>query len=157
MGEGWVGVMPARSPLATRESRKSGPFVSAGTSLKISLKQKTACWDRVSFFAAPLQRHRHPHPTPPPSRGRAAASAYVTAIERHCTSAISRKPTPSDGHSIASDLATNATGGVQVDAAAGPGDVVVALADGCTVRLSRETMEPAGPQVMAALREILEE
>jgi hypothetical protein len=25
------------------------------------------------------------------------------------------------------------------------------------VRLSRETMEPAGPQVMAALREILEE
>jgi hypothetical protein len=40
-----------------------------------SIREQTACWDRMSFFAAPLQRHRHPHPNPPPSRGRAAASA----------------------------------------------------------------------------------
>ncbi len=84
MGEGWVGVMSARSSLATRECRKSGPFVSAGTSMKISLKQK-GFWGPMSLLAAPLQRHRHPHPNPPPSRGRAAASAVATAIEKHCT------------------------------------------------------------------------
>jgi hypothetical protein len=99
----------------------------------------------------------HPHPTLPHQGGGRYFVVHVTPFARQDTSAIFRRPTPSDGHSIASDLATNATGGVQVDAAAGPGDVVVALADGCTVRLSRETMEPAGPQVMAALREILEE
>src|SRR4051794_13537506 len=85
MGEGWVGVMSARSPLATprvseiwsiRERRNERDF----------LKQKMACWDRMSFFAAPLQRHRHPHPNPPHRGGGLLRARYVTAIERHYTS-----------------------------------------------------------------------
>ena len=67
-------------------------------------------------------------------------------------SAISRPSKPNDGHSIASDLATNASGGVQVDAAGGPGDVAVALADGCTAGVPPGAMAPTGYHLMAALQ-----
>jgi hypothetical protein len=67
-------------------------------------------------------------------------------------SAISRRPKPNDGHSIASDPATNTSGGVQVDAAAGPGDVAVALADGCTVGVPRGAMAPTGDDVTSEFR-----
>jgi hypothetical protein len=50
-----------------------------------SIREQTACWDRMSFFAAPLQRHRHPHPNPPPRGGGLLRARYFTAIERHCT------------------------------------------------------------------------
>jgi hypothetical protein len=41
----------------------------------------------------------------------------------------SRRSKPSDGHSIANDLATNPSGGVHAEAEGGPRDVAVALVD----------------------------
>ena len=64
-------------------------------------------------------------------------------------SATSRPSKPNDGHSIASDPATNTSGGVQVDAAGGPGDVVVAWADGCTAGVCRGAMAPTGDHLKA--------
>ena len=57
---------------------------------------------------------------------RSSLTAYFSAISN------SRRSKPSDGHSTASDLATNTNGEVQTDAAAGSRDVVAALADGDT-------------------------
>jgi hypothetical protein len=65
-------------------------------------------------------------------------------------SAIFQRPKPNDGHSSASDLATNASGGVQVDAAGGPGDVVVALADGCMAGMPRGAVPPTGHHLKAS-------
>jgi hypothetical protein len=64
----------------------------------------------------------------------------------------SRRSKPIDGHSIASDLATNATAGIQADAAGGPRDVVEAWADGQTVRVRR-----CGHHPEAALQGLLKE
>jgi len=57
------------------------------------------------------------------------SSVFNRASQIAYFSAISRRTKPSDGHSTASDLATNASGRVQADAAAGSRDVVAALAD----------------------------
>ena len=61
---------------------------------------------------------------------RSSLTAYFSAISN------SRRSKPSDGHSTASDLATNTNGEVQTDAAAGSRDVVAALADGHTAALT---------------------
>jgi hypothetical protein len=72
----------------------------------------------------------------------AAFSALAFHTDRRAAyfSAISRPSKPNDGHSIASDLATNASGAVHADAVGGPGDAAVALADGCTAGVPRGAM-----------------
>jgi hypothetical protein len=72
---------------------------------------------------------------------KAGARGYFSALSN------SRRSKPIDGHSIASDLATNASGGIQADAAGGPRDVVEAWADGQTARVRRR-----GHHLKAALR-----
>ena len=90
---------------------------------------------------------------------RAAASSPILSRGSRiaCPSGTSRLSKPNDGHSIASDLATNASGGVQVDGAGGLGDAVAALADGCTARVPRRTMAPAGHYLRAALQGVLKQ
>ena len=77
---------------------------------------------------------------------RAAASSPIRSRGSRiaCPSATSRPSKPSDGYSIASDLATNANGGVQVDGAGGPGDAVVTWADGYTAGVRRGAVAPTG-------------
>ncbi len=77
---------------------------------------------------------------------RAAASSPILSRGSWigCPSATCRPSKPNDGHSIASDLATNASGGVQMGAAGGPGDVEAALADGCTAGARRGAIVPTG-------------
>ena len=85
-------------------------------------------------WIAEPQRHRRPS---------------VAAAGSRILNATSRPSKPNDGHSIASDLATNAIGGVKVGAAGGPGDVAVALVDGCTAGLPRGAMPPTGHHLKA--------
>jgi hypothetical protein len=44
-----------------------------------------------------------------------------------------------------------------VDAAGGPGDVVVALADGCTAGVRSGAMAPTGDHLTSELRKVLQE
>jgi len=74
------------------------------------------------------------------------ASGYFRTLSN------SRRSKPIDGHSIASDLATNASAGIPADAAGGPRDVVEAWADGQTVRVRR-----GGHHLEAALQGLLKE
>jgi hypothetical protein len=84
MGEGWVGVMSARSRLAARECRKSRPFVSAGTRMKHFREAKNGLLGSDVLCGA-LAAAPPPPPKPSPIEGEGCCERGVTAIERHCT------------------------------------------------------------------------
>src|SRR5947209_3689601 len=68
MGEGWVGVMSARSRLAARECRKSRPFVSAGTRMKHFREAKNGLLGSDVLCGA-LAAAPPPPPKPSPIEG----------------------------------------------------------------------------------------
>jgi hypothetical protein len=68
-----------------------------------------------------------------------------------------RRSRPSDGRSIANDLATNTSGGVQAEAEGGLRAAVVALAGCCTAGVRPVAMAPTGDHLTSELRRVLKE
>jgi hypothetical protein len=86
-----------------------------------------------------------------PASSRGSRIAYFSAISNF------RRSKPSDGRSIASDLATNASGEVHAEVAGGPRDVAVVLADGYMMGVHRRARAPREHDVRELPERVLKE